>query len=494
MEYSVRRDRDRKMCAQAIRRAAPGAVAFDVISDTIIQGVVLEKPVVTKQYVQSSGVLEYETPVCDTNLNGGENSTSSAAGSLDTVTTATAMKKKKVRIVFAAGDCVNGAGALRPGDHVTFRIATNIAAAAAAAAAAQALVPGAAEMAGKRAVEVKPVVCHGVVAVVHSDRKFGFIVWPIGGGGGGGDGSVSVAAAAAAVEEEKEDEEDAAVVDSDAVSVVAEEGIPTEKTPLPITEEVKEEKVKEESSRDTATAGDDSEEKETPIAVDVDEKQEIIVPTGDVHTPHVESTTTTTTTTTAPTSKWTAESTTTTKKQQQQQQHHRTFFHFSEVVGAVLLRAGDEVAFIMHTNLKNGELNACRVKRTRAAPITPDPPLPDATATTKTTKKKEKTSTTATPPPPIQNPNKLRLTGNLQSGEHKTQYKPVMPDGTKGFVFDRKKGLEVAAKDAPVGSPFTFFSGLPLKGVGPFFAACVSVQAKPFIPRSESLVSLKSEA
>ena len=95
--------------------------------------------------------------------------------------------------------------------------------------------------------------------------------------------------------------------------------------------------------------GDDSEEKETPIAVDVDEKQEIIVPTGDVHTPHVESTTTTTTTT-APTSKWTAESTTTTKKQQQQQQHHRTFFHFSEVVGAVLLRAGDEVAFIMHTS------------------------------------------------------------------------------------------------------------------------------------------------
>jgi cold shock CspA family protein len=58
VEFSVVRDRDGKLSAAAVRRAAPGAVVFDTVSAETLEGVVLEKPLVTKQYVQSSGVLE----------------------------------------------------------------------------------------------------------------------------------------------------------------------------------------------------------------------------------------------------------------------------------------------------------------------------------------------------------------------------------------------------------------------------------------------------
>ena len=37
-------------------------------------------------------------------------------------------------------------------------------------------------------------------------------------------------------------------------------------------------------------------------------------------------------------------------------------------MGGVQLRAGDEVAFVLHTHTKTGELNAQRVSRTKEAP------------------------------------------------------------------------------------------------------------------------------
>ena len=50
MEYSVKRDgQDGRLSATAIRRAPPGAVVFDVISEATYRGVVLEKPAPTKQ-------------------------------------------------------------------------------------------------------------------------------------------------------------------------------------------------------------------------------------------------------------------------------------------------------------------------------------------------------------------------------------------------------------------------------------------------------------
>ncbi|KAG7670426.1 hypothetical protein KSW81_002989 [Nannochloris sp. 'desiccata'] len=170
VEFSIRRDRDGKLSAQAVKRASPGSVIFDEICDTVIEGVVLEKPVVTKQYVQSSGVLEYDQ--ASLNDDSDENGKGGNGGARPPGLAALPVLKR--RMVFAAGDCTSGATSLRPGDHVTFKIATNI---AAAAAAAQATTPGVAQIAGKRAVEVTPVLCRGVVATVHNERKFGFIVY-----------------------------------------------------------------------------------------------------------------------------------------------------------------------------------------------------------------------------------------------------------------------------------------------------------------------------
>lgn len=44
-----------------------------------------------------------------------------------------------------------------------------------------------------------------------------------------------------------------------------------------------------------------------------------------------------------------------------------------QVSGQYILKPGDEVVFVMHTNLKSGELNAQRVRRTKEGPELPEP-------------------------------------------------------------------------------------------------------------------------
>ena len=51
------------------------------------------------------------------------------------------------------------------------------------------------------------------------------------------------------------------------------------------------------------------------------------------------------------------------------------------MAGQYILKAGDEVQFVMHTNLKSGELNAQRVRRTKEGPeLPPTPGAPAAAA------------------------------------------------------------------------------------------------------------------
>lgn len=77
-----------------------------------------------------------------------------------------------------------------------------------------------------------------------------------------------------------------------------------------------------------------------------------------------------------------------------------------------------------------------------------------------------------------------------------------MPDGTPGFSFGRGKALEslLSTPDVPgsasveASSPslsiHDLFAGLYLKGIGPSMTRSLSVEAKPFVPRSTSSVSL----
>ena len=46
---------------------------------------------------------------------------------------------------------------------------------------------------------------------------------------------------------------------------------------------------------------------------------------------------------------------------------------YRQVAGQYILKPGDEVAFVLHTNLKSGELNAQRVRRTKEGPELPEP-------------------------------------------------------------------------------------------------------------------------
>ncbi len=401
VEYSIRRDRDGKLSAQAVKRAAPGSVIFDEIAEVVIQGVVLETPVVTKQYVQSSGVLEYDPVPLEDGVIGDGSGNSPPPG---------LVSAQKRRIIFAAGDCTSGATSLRPGDHVTFKIATNI---AAAAAAAQATTPGVAQHAGKRAVEVTPLLCHGVVATVHNERKFGFIVY-------------QTAAERAATENSKHAPPPPGLGAED--KLLASSGSSSESLAS-----------NNSSSSESGGGGGEA----SGDGVKEEEKKE-----NDA----------------------TADKTT--------KNRHRVFFHFTEVGGGLILKPGDEVAFVLHSNLKNGELNAARVKRTKASPDAPAP-------------KNKEAATGGEPAAPAHNPNKIKFTGTLQSGEHKTQYQPKMPDGSRGFVFERLKGLDAAAADAPQDSPYVFFAGLPLKGLGGAFAANLCVDAPVFIPKNDSVASLK---
>ncbi len=408
VEYSIRRDRDGKLSAQAVKRAAPGSVIFDEITENLIEGVVLEKPVVTKQYVQSSGILEYDQTALDS-----ENGTAPPPG------LAAAPKR---RMIFSAADCTSGSTSLRPGDHVTFKIATNI---AAALAAAQATTPGVAQLAGKRAVEVTPVLCRGVVATVHNERKFGFIVYQTASSIAAGEDSTTTAA----VGDSAAATSTGLVLDENSKEKLGSSG--------PSSESLASNNSSSSSSSAAAAVG-------AATAEGNDDKKEKDSASSAIN-----------------------------------KNRNRVFFHFSEVNGGIVLKPGDEVAFILHSNLKNGELNAARVKRTKASPDVPS------------VKTAKDGAASGEPAAPAHNPNKIKFTGTLQSGEHKTQYQPKMPDGSRGFVFERVKGLEAAAVDAPEDAPYVFFAGLPLKGLGGAFAANLCVDAPVFIPKSDSVASLR---
>jgi cold shock CspA family protein len=333
VEFLVRRDREGKLSAGAVRRAPPGAVAFDTVGQEVLRGWVVERPAAGKQHVQSGGVIEYELPP-----------------------TAAAAAGRTARLSFAAADAGAAGSSLRPGDHVTFRVATNVAAAAAAAEGAAA--PAAAAAAGRRAIEVAGVRAAGVVDVANPQRNFGFITYrepPL-------PTALPLPAEAAAAPEEE--------APADATAERGSDGAP--------------------ATDGAALAAADP---AAPAAAPA-----------------------------APAAPGT---------------ERRVFFHFTAVAGGVVLGVGDEVSFSLSFGVqkkgsgegkKAGELYATRVKRTKAAPQPPPEAAPREAA--------EAAPPAARPDLLLRNPNKPRLTGNLQSGEHKTQRMPKVR-GRSGAALGR---------------------------------------------------------
>lgn len=342
VEFAVRRDRDGKQSAVAVRRAAPGLVVFDVVSEKELRGVVVERPAAGKPHMATSGVIGYEVP---------SSVVGAAAGAEGAPLPPPPPAHAK--LTFAAADA-QGAASLRVGDHVTFRVATNLAAARAAASAST---PGAAQHAGRRAVQVAAVRCCGIVALVNADRKFGFITYE--------EGAAPAAEAELQPPEAEADTETEAEQENGGTNagLTAQDRAPA---PPPA------------ASSAIATAAIE----ETPAVAAAVAPAAVAAAAPAVQ--------------------------------------RRIFFHFSEVAGGVTLRVGDEVAFVLSSHQKRdpatgvkerGEVHASRVKRTKEAPAVTHPEArspgvkPDLAAL-------------------LRNPNKPKLTGNLQSGEHKTQRMP----------------------------------------------------------------------
>jgi cold shock CspA family protein len=184
VEFTVRRDREGKLSAHGLRRAPPGAAVFDTVDAAPRRGVVAERAAPPSAMrgppggpPPPPGVLEYE-------LSDEEDEAAPPAAPPglgvdgDASGAPPARPRRRARLTFGAEDLrLRGVGAPapppRPGDHVAFKVSTNVAAAAAAAAGGAP--PAAARSAGRRAVEVAPLRFAGAVAAANPERQFGFI-------------------------------------------------------------------------------------------------------------------------------------------------------------------------------------------------------------------------------------------------------------------------------------------------------------------------------
>ncbi|PSC71991.1 Cold shock domain-containing [Micractinium conductrix] len=394
VEYTVRRDRDgTKLSAVQIRRAPQGAVVFETVSEELHRGVILERPQLGKQYLGSSGVVEYVPPgeggdAAALLLAGGEAAIPGMPG------------PGKARLPFSPQDVAQGSGSLRVGDHVCFRVLTNL---QAVKAAAQATVPGAAAYAGRRAVEVTFVRYAGTVVQVNKERQFGFISY-------GEDQLLPPGPLHAPTPAEAEaGESGAATAEPSLVSEptmptaepsAAAEAAPAADAPTPAAAE---------AAPVAEAAAAAAEEEEAKPAADAKPAPEAAAASaegaGEAPAPAAAG----------------EDKAAAAEQAKAAAKKTRIFFHFKEVTGQHILKPGDEVVFVLHTNLKSGELNAQRVRRTKEGPELPPAPEPAPRPT----------------PVPAVNPNRNKYSGNLSSGGYKQPKIAKGPDGTAGFDFPR---------------------------------------------------------
>ena len=164
VEFSIKSDKDGRPCACEITRAPPGTVAFEICSDSLYHGVILEKPAISKSYEKSPGVIDFvEEP-------------------LDPLKHMKMNKKHwnkavKTKLLFYANES-DGIQSLRRGDHVLFKIVTDLNSLAAAKTAGKDVL---ADLIARRATQVQPVKGIGTIVDLRDHTKgskgFGFVLW-----------------------------------------------------------------------------------------------------------------------------------------------------------------------------------------------------------------------------------------------------------------------------------------------------------------------------
>lgn len=160
LKFVVKKDDNGRPCACQVTRAPPGSVTFETISDSECHGVVVAKPNLSK----SPGVIDFiEKPLNSKKQNRFDGK--------EWNTTA------KMKILFHTSES-EGVSTLRVGDHVTFKILTDVNAMVSAHMSGKGLV---ANLIARRAVHVNPVKSVGTIVSTKDSTKgpkgFGFLTW-----------------------------------------------------------------------------------------------------------------------------------------------------------------------------------------------------------------------------------------------------------------------------------------------------------------------------
>ncbi len=161
VSFIVRHDSDGRQCACNITRAPAGSVQFEVMSKEYYHGVVMEKPAVSKSYEKLPGVIDFvEQP-----LRG------SCIGKKEWINV------PKTKLLFYANEN-EGVQSLRSGDHIIFKIITDVNALTAAKLAGKDTF---ADLIARRAAQMQPIRGTGTIVDMKDHKKgsngYGFLTW-----------------------------------------------------------------------------------------------------------------------------------------------------------------------------------------------------------------------------------------------------------------------------------------------------------------------------
>eukprot|EP00890_Picochlorum_soloecismus_P001508 jgi/Picsp_1/2358/NSC_05821-R1_cold shock domain-containing protein e1 len=359
LEFVVKQDSVGRKYASKVTRVAKGSIQFEVIGSEVFHGVVVEKPAMTKHYQKTAGIVDYQEKPLEGKTRIPKHYT----------------KQPCLKILFHSGENP-GTQSLRNGDHIYFKMLTDVSALKAAESSGKGAI---ANLIGRRATMVQPIKLIGTIVDMNASKKFGFLTW---------NGILSV---------------------------------PWE--------------VQNGSAECTSLI-----HKPSNDAIMHETAQE------------------------------------------------RLFFHFSELQNGESIEVKDQVYFVLHTNRKNNELAASRIrlkcKGTAVHDVNHAAPIADgllqANNSSSNDNSLEIPDTTSKRPAYLVN-RKLKATPQNQSHQIKMA---KGPDGTRGFSRGRGSSLSPPDNPAAPGSDIAgMFAGLHLTGIFPGdMQRSLSVEALPFNP------------
>lgn len=162
IKFVVRIDTEGRAHACNIRRVPAGSVQFEVLSEDYYHGVVIEKPAMSKSYEKSPGVIDFvEQPLKGKNIH--------AKKDWSTLS--------KSKLLFYANEN-EGVQSLRNGDHIVFKIITDINAFTSAKLAGKDTL---AQLIARRAAQIQPIRGTGTIVELKDHKKgskgYGFLTW-----------------------------------------------------------------------------------------------------------------------------------------------------------------------------------------------------------------------------------------------------------------------------------------------------------------------------